>query len=198
MQEKRKKQQDARGDNKKGWDRCIEASKEVERLWRQRWNSESSITAFTWQWWSLVGEWGEIKAGSTQLRIFWIIEQLQFRNHISQSNFGFEFLACKTQFLSISEGFRNIAKYTQRMKAVKKAVFWWQKWCRNPVREEIFKKCTEYNLAENSSHISSDLHSDAALFKLSRPSNWKYCPLFKVNFFRCQFDVTWQKHRNIC
>ena len=93
-----------------------------------------------------------------------------------------KFLACKTQFLSISECIRNIAKYTQRMKAVKKAVFWWQKWCRNPVREEIFKKCTEYNLAENSSHISSDLHSDATLFKLSRPSNWKYCPLFKVIF----------------
>ena len=85
---KGKKQQDARGDNKKGGDRCIEASKEVERLWRQRWNSESSITAFTWQWWSLVGEWGEIKAGSTQLRVFWIIAQLQFRNHVSQSNFG--------------------------------------------------------------------------------------------------------------
>ena len=29
---KGKKQQDARGDNKKGGDRCIEASKEVERL----------------------------------------------------------------------------------------------------------------------------------------------------------------------
>ena len=29
---KGKKQQDTRGDNKKGGDRCIEASKEVERL----------------------------------------------------------------------------------------------------------------------------------------------------------------------
>ena len=34
------------------------------------------------------GGGGQIKAGSRQLRIFWIIEQLQFRNHVSQSNFG--------------------------------------------------------------------------------------------------------------